>query len=188
MSLPDYMTAGRTQRPLGITLLAVLHFTGGLGLMIVLIILLATSLDNPQLQEVFARLGVPIPLLIAGILLLSALGIASSIGMWRGARWGWHLGSFYYVYSILRNVSAMFLMSDLVSRSTADELASLRHGPGFYYLKFSIRVLISALIYLYFFKANVRNYFGLAENQSWKFILAQLLLCLVLLIAFTVAQ
>jgi len=41
-----------------------------------------------------------------------------------------------------------------------------------------IKIIIFLLLYLYFFKGNVREFFSLAEQNKWKPILAELGICI----------
>jgi len=158
----DYLAA--RNRPIGIILLSILHLAGGLLLFAILVAVYLLSHDD-KLQEALDSVGIPLPMLLAGIGFLGLLGVASGIGMLRGKKWGWYLGSFWYAYAIIRNAAALITVYGLSAEIAAAETA---RGPGFYYFKFSMRIFISALILLYFFKANVRAYFGLQQTPLWK--------------------
>jgi predicted small integral membrane protein len=176
MSVPDYMVQ-RKDRPVGISILSVLHFIGGIGA-IAMAAFFLVMLQKPQFAEKFSAIGIPVPLLVAAIVFLGVLGLASSVGMWRGARWGWYLGSFYYAYSILLNVNALLSIGNLFRSFPPDEHANMTHSPSFQYTKFAVRLLISTLIYLYFFKDNVREYFGLHDSKRWIAVAIQFFLCI----------
>ena len=98
--------------------------------------------------------------------------------MWKGRRWGWYLGSFYYMYSIVRNANALITIPILMSSIPPEDLSSMSRGPSYYYIKHGGRIIVHFLLYLYFFKINVREFFSLAEKKKWKPILAELSICL----------
>ncbi len=183
MVMPDYMMQ-RQDRPIGITLLSVLHFASGI-LFGMLAICGAAMVREPQVAEAIAKIGIPIPLLAASLGVLTLLGILSGVGMWKGARWGWYLGSFYYMYSIIRNLNALLAVDNLFAMFAEEGLPSPGRGPSYYYLKFSLRALFSLLLYLYFFKGNVRDYFGLRQTKRWPIIVGQVAICIAIMLAGT---
>jgi hypothetical protein len=85
-------------------------------------------------------------------LFLAILAIASGVGMWTGAKWGWYLGSFYYMYSVIRCIFAIVNVYLLFDQLPADEVTAMSRGPAYHYFKFGGRAVIHALIFLYFFK------------------------------------
>ncbi|MCM2373534.1 hypothetical protein [Aporhodopirellula aestuarii] len=143
------------ERPVGVTLLAALNFIGGVLLFGVQFLLIA---NLGAMEESLRTVGIPPILMIVGVMFLALLAIASGVGMWLGTKWGWWLASFYYVYSVFRNGSAL-----LTVISMADQLEDTARGPGYYIAKHSVRIVIHALLFLYFFKGNVLAFFGLAN-------------------------
>ncbi len=91
-------------RPVGVSILAVLHFIGGILLFGVQFLMFA---NLNAMEESLRTIGIPPALLIVAVMFLAALAIASGVGMWIGTKWGWWLAAFYYVYSIFRNASAL---------------------------------------------------------------------------------
>ena len=69
----------RVPRPVGVTILAVLQFIGGVGLFAVQFVLFA---NLQAAGEPLRAIGIPPVLLMVGIMFLSVLNIASAIGMW----------------------------------------------------------------------------------------------------------
>ena len=176
MTLPDYMQHG-LERPLGISILAVLHFIGGVLLSIAAVYGVMNSGD-PRFAEALATIGVSPLLVLLAVLLLIVLSVASAIGMWIGARWGWYLGSFYYSYAIVRNILALVTIGILADSIPDADPARPLTGPGGYFAKYSIRLVISLLIYLYFFNANIRSYFRLETVSKWPAVLIQAAICI----------
>jgi hypothetical protein len=109
---------------------------------------------------------------------LALLGVSSGIGMWVGRKWGWWLGSFYYVYSVARNASALLTISAL-----EDELAGGTRGPEYYYVKYGGRVVVHFLILLYFFRGNVLRYFALENLPKWKAVSTLIAVCAAIFVA-----
>ena len=185
MSLPDYMVAGRRERPTGISILSVLHVLGSI-LGVAVLVFFISRQNGPRLQQAFDAIRMPVPLFLFGIGFLSVLGLATGIAMWRGAKWGWYLGAFWYAYAIARDLSALFRIGDIISAFPAEQAANLRHDAGFYYAKFGIQIVVSALIYLYFFKENVREYFGLQNAKKWPAVAIHFAACIGIAVLSTI--
>ena len=169
------------QRPLGISILSVLFFIGGVlgGIVIVLGIFLVVF--NTSVRSGLAQIGFTPFELLLGMAILFGLSLGSAIGMWKGKSWGWVLGSFYCMYGVINNLYAALITFPTQMRSmTPEEIEDMSRGPGFYYFKFSFRAFWYFLFYLYFFKGNVRVFFGLSEQSKWKPFLVELGICLVL--------
>lgn len=147
-------------RPVGVSILAVLHLIGGV-LLLGAQVLLFANLD--RVTEGLDTVGIPPALLIVGLMLLAGITLASGIGMWLGTRWGWWCAAFYYVYSVARNANAFLMVSDF-----AEGLEGGSRGPGYYYAKFGGRVIIHFLLFLYFFKTNVLEYFDMNDMHKGK--------------------
>jgi len=143
---------GMVARPVGVSILAALHFFGGLLLFGAQFLLLA---NLQAVDETLRSVGIPPAMLIVSVMFLSILAIASAIGMWKGAKWGWWLASFYYVYSIFRNGSAL-----LTVIAMADQLEGGSRGPEYYIIKHGGRIIFHSFLVLYFFKGNVLEFFG----------------------------
>ncbi|OYP29472.1 hypothetical protein CGZ80_25070 [Rhodopirellula sp. MGV] len=107
------------------------------------------------MDESLRTIGIPPALLIAGVMFLAILTIASGVGMLMGTKWGWWLAAFYYVYSIFRNCSAL-----LAIVAMADQLEGGTRGPDYYMIKHGGRIVVHLLLLMYFFKGNVLEFFG----------------------------
>ena len=145
-------------RPIGVSILAVLHLIGGVLLLYAQVVLFA---NFDRVSESLDTVGIPPTLLVFGLVLLAGITFASGIGMWLGTRWGWWCAAFYYIYGVARNANAYRLVSDL-----ADGLEAGSHSAGYYFAKFGARVVIYFLLTLYFFKSNVLAYFGLSDMHK----------------------
>lgn len=178
------------KRPVGISILAGFHIVGGILGAIVIVFLVAQLGRKPEAQEgfeqVLAMLGLPPALLVVAIVFIFGLSIASGIVMWKGIKWGWYLGSFYCMYIIVLNVNALFTIPMLMSSASPEELANMSRGPTYYYVKYGGRVIFHILLYLYFFKGNVREFFSLTEQKKWKPVLAELGVCIGIVAVFSI--
>jgi hypothetical protein len=81
----------------------------------------------------------------------------------------------------VRNIAAIINLIGLVSE--IEDLQADPLMPGRIYVKFGGRLLVSFLRYLYFFKSNVRAYFGLGSVSKWPAVLVQILLCICIFVA-----
>ncbi len=66
----------------------------------------------------------------------------------------------------------------------SDALMETARGPEYYYAKHSIRIVVSLLLVLYFFKRSVLEYFGLTEINKLKVIGMLVLICIGIMVAF----
>lgn len=143
-------------RPVGITILCILHFLGGVGLLV-----LQLFFSN-NLNQLSNNLGYSSVLILISVLFLGLIAIMSSVGMWLGKPWGWWLGAFYYLYAIARygnSLIAAFQMSEQLSTSPRGATYFISRDIG--------RIIVHGLIVLYFFKENVIRYF-MSTNFSKK--------------------
>ncbi len=172
-------------RPLGISIFAWLDIIGGvLGVPITafVVFFFAKSING---RHFLAGLGISPELLFVYLMVLCVLAIASGVGMWSGKRWGWYLGSFFCVYNIVRDVNALIRITAAMNAMSREDVAGMSHGPGFFYVKFGVRIILGILMYLYFFKANVRAHFGLSETKKWKPVATQTAICAAILLLLT---
>lgn len=143
------------KRPTFISILAFFQFLGGIGLFLLLI----TS-DMTPLASILniSNVNMFIPISILGVMSLGA-----AIGMWKGKRWGWYLGAIVFCYAIFRNGYAL---SQVIGMSNIIETSG--ESTDSYFIKYVGRVIINGLVLLYFFKANVIEYFQVTNLRDWK--------------------
>jgi len=166
---------GTATRPVGVSILAVLHLIGGVLLFGAQFLLFA---NLQAMDESLRSIGIPPALLVIGVMFLAILTIASGVGMWMGTRWGWWLAAFYYVYSIFRNGFAL-----LTIVAMADQLEGGTRGPEYYMIKHGGRVVVHLLLFLYFFKGNVLEFFGIEMLSKLKAISILVGICIAILAA-----
>ncbi len=162
-------------RPIGIILLSILHFISGVG-----IILVPIFFHNPNLSN---EIGISSVLMYSSILFLGVISILSAIGMWLGKSWGWWLGAFYYIYAIARYTNSIIVLNSL-----SDQLANSSRGSGYYFSRDIFRIITSGLIFIYFFKNNVREYFTLKNYSKIKSMGILVIITLALIIVATLIQ
>lgn len=169
-------------RPVGITILMILHMLGGMALLILTIVFSVFDLPA-EATSAFADIGFSKVMLILGVFFLTVLGMASAIGMSIGAKWGWWLGAFYYIYSLFRNASAIltiYALSDQIDLEGADR------GPSYYYFKHGLRILIHLLIFCYFFKENVLEFFEMKGLNKKRAVAIMTGVCIAITTLFTI--
>jgi hypothetical protein len=165
------------KRPKGISILAVLHLIGGVIGAIAIIPLVLTFIEVPEASQALDEMGIPPISVLINLTFILIITIASGIGMWRGKRWGWYLGSFYYLYSVFRNASALISLPRMLAYIPPEEMENAQHQPSFYYAKHIGRVIVHFLFYLYFFKGNVREFFSITEQKKWQPIAIEFGIC-----------
>ncbi len=165
--------SGPTRRPIGIWILSGIHSLAGI------FFLIATVSFLHRLRSPDFGTGPLHPLLgyltvVAGV--LSVLGASSGIGMWQGARWGWWLGTFYYVWAVLGVVADFLMALSWFSQMDVQSLA----------ISFAIRLtqlVIHALILAYLFKRNVRAFFQLQSLRIDQALIPLVIIAVILLAA-----
>jgi len=160
-------------RPLGVSLLAGLNLLGGLVLCGMLAFLLLQGITFAPVQD----LGIYPPLLIGGFLLVGLVLIGAGLGMLQGARWGWWLGIFSQVYTIVRNASALVIVPGMEDSLAVEREFQLQ------VLRLATRSVVSVLLIGYFFRRNVLEYFGLEELNRVVALIALIFVCAAILVA-----
>lgn len=158
----DVHHAGKqsSHRPLGISILAVLHMViGGLAVFGQVYFVVAVN-ASPQASN---AITIGPALLFASQMVMSVIMLASAIGMWTGAKWGWWLGAFNYVHSVFQGIVAMLTVGLLTGG-----LETVTRNPEYSLVRQSLRMGVCALITVYFFQGNVLEYFGHKELGKLK--------------------
>jgi len=136
-------------RPIGIWILSVLHLLVGLLLLVMtlfVIWIVSTGREN--------RFGFPLWFVVVVCGLMALLALSTSIGMWLGARWGWWLTAFYYVWGGLGVVADFLLVVWRLGELDYESIVQILPGK-------LTQFAVHALILLYLFKETVRDFFRL---------------------------
>jgi hypothetical protein len=152
--------AESTQRPVGVTILGMLHIVGGslaiLGVLAGFVIGLVQKTVRP---------GIPLELLFA-IGVLAFLGPGVGNAMLKGRSWSWYLTTFGYVCAavvggpglppLLRSVEAAAGLTDFITTITIAQVA------------------VAALAALYLFTASAADFFTVNRRKRWLPLVAEL--------------
>src|SRR5262245_50492533 len=111
---------GQRRRPVGIAILAILYGIGAIVLAVLLAFLLSPGAAN---DEWFAEKGLP-RMWFAGLFAaFIALGLATSIGLWLGAKWAWWMASWYHFFcSIGDGVQLALICATLRMRGSEEAI------------------------------------------------------------------
>lgn len=134
-------------RPLGVTILAILQFIGGILALLVGLLFVAIS---PYIGELFR--GAPLPPILqvllgalgAALIIAGFLGLLVGWGLWTGKSWAWWLVVIFEVLGLLLSLAWI---------ATGD-FSSL------------LGLIIAAVILYYFFKPHVKDFFGVKVSFS----------------------
>jgi hypothetical protein len=103
------------ERPVGITILALLNLLGGAAVLVI------QAVQWNKLAESLESIGVSSAIGFAAILFLGVLGVGAGIGMLIGKHWGWWAGAFYLFYSVARNLNILLMIPSVTERSDGPE-------------------------------------------------------------------
>jgi hypothetical protein len=145
------------KRPIGVTMLSILHVIGGMVVLVPFANVLILK-DNNLLVRVASMLELPAIFQLAGLGLFSVMLIASGIGLWFAKSWGWWAAAFFYLDRTGISIIGLVLVSHL-----SNEPAVGPRGAGHYLVQYGIRILISVIILIYLFRGNVRTFFQLVH-------------------------
>ncbi|MEX2176401.1 MAG: hypothetical protein WD872_18705 [Pirellulaceae bacterium] len=144
----DPIVGRQQRRPIGISILAVLHAIGGL-LIGALGVFLATQFDESDADSIIAWT------VVIAAPLLTVLSFATAIGLWQGKQWAWWLATFYYFQFaiggifVLASIAVAYFVLDRPVTERSEELLVKHVG----------RLLIFSLLTWYMMKGNVFAYF-----------------------------
>jgi len=167
----------RPQRPLGVTILAVLYLLGGVGMLILQVVLAA------KMQQGFSQLGYSAMQTHFALGLLGVLGAAGGVGMLLRRKWGWWLGAFYLTYSVARSANALLTLPQLIEQFDVPPAAVVKHN-----VKFAGRVIVHSLLCWYFFTTRVESYFQVGSLARLKRLLLLVLATMAAFVVFGVWQ
>jgi len=149
-------------RPKGITVLSILHVLGGVAGLILIPYVAQQFSKAPEVAKGFSAAGFPPAVILSFLSIIAVVIIASGVGLWIGKKWGWYIGSFYYIYSILKSSNALLWLFYFMATLPQGEI----NDPYRHIIKHGITIIIHLLIYIYFFQPSVKNYFQLPDVKN----------------------
>lgn len=156
----DYIMSSSYDRPVGISVMAILLlFSGALLLVTQLLALNAltetssgTVASNGLLQGIIAFLGL--------------VGTGAGVGTIFGKKWAWWLALLYFAYGVFRNANGMFFIDPI-----ARHIGELPQNLGMYYVKYGVRMVWDLLLIIYLFRNSVMTYFRVTDTKKWRALL-----------------
>lgn len=137
----------KAERPLGVTILAVLDILGGIIALLLGLVYMSLSATLAQTGAViaggsglFALFGAFIIALGLIFLILGILAVAVGWGFWKGSGWAWLFSLVLYVIGVILGVISL----------AVGDVASI------------VIIIIGALLVYYMFRPNVKAWFGKA--------------------------
>jgi len=109
--------------------------------------------------------------------LISVLSFVAGIGMWRGKKWGWWLGAFLYMYAVLWTIKSLIYLPWLFGYFVKPHNRNV-----YYYIKHGINLVVRVLIFIYFFKGSVTEYFVLQQQSKIKTLIILFVLGLIVVV------
>lgn len=162
-------------RPLGVSLLAILLIFGGASLLFVQLI------SFGKLNEASSAMGVTSYFFQGAVAFLGLLGVAAGIGTWLGKKWGWWLALFYFAYAVTRNMNVLLIISDISSQYQA-----AMSGMAMAYVKYALRALWNCALLYYLCRETVTSYFGTTDTKKGKALLIVFGICISLFVIGTI--
>jgi len=172
----------RWERPFGIALLSLFYLAGAI-FTVVLWVWGASVFGDPRFTQRMAAFDAPGVQRNIAYGITTVLGLAPAVGLWIGARWGWYLGSFYKALGIVRSFVNFYLVREYLNSLKAQ---GFQISPAGYITSYGIPtfiLLMVAVIYWYYFRANVRQFFGISHTRKWPVVAIQLFLAVDVMLA-----
>jgi hypothetical protein len=148
----------RLSRPVGVSILAVLHLIFG-ALQLLILALLFPKLGDREFSSAISEIGITPALLTVTLALVAILSLAAAWGLWAGNSWGWWMAGALYIYGVARLIHAAVL-SQLSSH--------LGVSPAPQYVRGQLGALLSLFLLLYLMSGSVREYCDVLHISRWK--------------------
>ena len=147
------------QRPIGITLLALLNLVLGV---LVICRRMQAIMDVYSHAEGSVTIANSLKVVIFAEFAVALVAILSSIGMFTGTKWGWWLGALHWSWHLCRQGLLPVVLSFVTGQPFNSISGSELRG------KIAQSLLFYCLFLMYMFKSNVLDYFGLRRfNKLW---------------------
>ena len=154
----------RTQRPEVLSLLCVLQCIGSLFYAIAMAGLARNRINAVGWSWPFASI---LDIMLIHVALVAALAAVSAKGMWKGRKWGWHLGLVLYSYLIMWFIGEMALGS-LFAAVSETAVSQLSHPAQLFRVAAYLgRIGFCASVLAYLILRNaVASFCGLPPTQT----------------------
>lgn len=172
----DQASSVPANRPLGITILAVLHSLGGFLFLLGFSFLFTETVHDTTINGIAIR---PV-LAMAWVTTFAVLFISSGVGMAWGATWAWWIATIYYWLSLL----------SIVIQLGFNLLNSIGMGNvvSFHLTQSGVPLVVLGSLLGYCFRTNVLAYFRLdswSKKKLFGVLLAAAIACCVLIMIAT---
>ncbi|MNZ70063.1 hypothetical protein D3C78_883830 [compost metagenome] len=162
-------------RPMGLSLVAILLVLGGAGLLIIQLIAFS------KLEEMSSLINVSNYVLQGAFVFVGLLGVAAGVGTWIGAKWGWWLALFYFAYAVTRNINVLLTIHNLM-----DQFGGTIGEAVKGYFKYGVRVLWDCALLFYLCSETATTFFKAKETKKWKALLIVFAICIALFLVGTI--
>jgi hypothetical protein len=161
----EYVTNTALERPVGVSIAAILLiFNGALLLVTQLLILNA-------LNEASTLLGICRGMFQGFIALLGLAGTTAGVGMLFGKKWAWWLAVFYFTYETMRYACDILFIPD-----APPILGGVQLSPALYYIKYGMRIIWNVAFTLFMCQGKVPGFFQTNEVNKWRACIALFLI------------
>jgi hypothetical protein len=115
------------------------------------------------------------------IILFTTIYLIAGLYMWRGWKLGWWLGALAFLYGLVETV-IMLLLILRVHGIFSGQFAAHYQEYNLLYFTYVVLILVYLLIFAWFFKRNILEYFGLQGQGKIRAITALLIATIILFI------
>jgi len=147
------------RRPIGVAILSILTGILGLLLLAAFVVLVVNWRENNEFA-LNQRIAPSLFWLLIGQSVVMAF--VASVGMWRGAKWGWWIACCGMVLFVINNV-ALAVMANL-----SDGAPSVSTFTSVDSLKYVVRGIVFAMVLAYWLRTRVRKYFRVEKTSRMK--------------------
>jgi hypothetical protein len=153
----DYVTNVALERPLGVSIAAILLIFNGA------LLLVTQLLTLNALNEASTLVGICRGMFQGFIALLGLSGATAGVGMLFGKRWAWWLALFYFTYETMRYILAMMFIPNV-----SQMLGGVQLSPALYYEKYGVRIVWNSLFTVYMCRSTVTGFFQTSGINKWR--------------------
>ena len=147
------------RRPVGVTVLSILTGIMGLVLLAAFVVCLVNWRENNEFA-INRRQAPSIFWFFTGLSVVMAF--VTSIGMWRGRKWGWWICCCGLVLSVIQNVGLTVTANLSVGVPSLFTFASVDS------LKYVVRAIVFAIALVYWLRTPVRKFFHVEKTSRIK--------------------